>query len=481
MASKPDVEMNPSTVVSHESVLQTLLSHVQQNIASPPDALAKSLHEQASQNANAKSLLSTTLHQALISCLPQSSAPQQDPYSKAILIVKVSTSLLANSLHAEYKLPLDLLHTLLTRTPTPNLQALLPHVRETLGEYCKLPLPKNSIYFLIKLVRACIDRDIGCLNRVLGGRLRLLLAGSLDVWHASGLNVRGVYNEHAAITVSPSNTDVALCKAFANGMSLARRASLGESPAGWTAGRNGVETVLQAFETLSSTPAKNGGSGIVGDYLTDGRVLRLQFEDPVFRRCVLTQYAFMLQHLEMQATYPTVPPAERASVEFCKSLFVSGGEGDVLRQRTWRVLHDSRYKKFLQGLLVRERKWQEWKKRNTYKHLLGRKIIPEARFKRRGANGKKRVGGGWRERMASWSGGDGLEALRERVPGVKVEQVLKEVKEDLDEGVEVGERRVDDAKFVWRGLRVLCEGNLMGVGGLGGSGSLDSLVKTTKT
>lgn len=459
---------------------------------STPQTVATQLHAQLNHCPDPKPILHHILKKATVAVLKEALEEPSNAHSaftNALAIVDCAIVLLRNR-HVDEMLPCTLLEFVFAFCTRAQLSKGIDPIRQRFDAYRRATTTPRTHLYLIKAAMSCINRDQKGSDPVLSGRLRLMLAAALPVWHPSGLNRRGQVNEANKIDYEEQlkdddskHVDVALYKAFWGIQQYMQNPSLAEDEHTWRKPKAALEKVLDAYETITIPE----GPGITLEnpspkYMTAPSVLQLQLVDVRVRRHVLVQIAIFLHHLEVVGeTAPTEKeaPATQEKHLFCKSLFESGGEGDMLRGRVFALLErDSagKFKRFISSLLQRERKWIDWKKRTGYKHLNDLGHEPPKVFKRRrvlspipdssGPVSKKTCPTGpreWQLRQSSWEVLPVSERMtpfkdphRSMVPSV---QTLKgQLKEDMDDP-EITEdlKRKNDKKFVWRALRLLCE------------------------
>lgn len=492
-----DYENDP--VKRHEADLNDVHGTLISLLVAPnssPQSVANELHTRVQNStSDTKELLTRVLRKAAVDILKggiQDPSLPNSAFSNALAIVDCAI-VLVHERHVDERLPCSLLEFVFTFCTRGQLANGVDAIRERFAAYRAAALSTRTHVYLIKAAMSCINRDQKGSDPALSGRLRLMLAAALPVWHPSGLNRRGQFNEGNEIDYESAlkerdfkDLDVALYKAFWGVQRFMQNPSLAETEETWVDARAAMDAVLEAFETLTipEEPA------IVLEspspkYMSAPSVLRLQLVDIRIRRHVLVQFAIFLHHLEVLGD--TTPSEKDAPVvqkkhTFCKSLFASGGEGKKAKDRVYALLErDSagRFKRFIVSLLQRERKWIDWKKRAGYKHLNKTGSDPPKTFKRRrvlspvpgsGSSASKRTRQSgpeeWKLRQASWKALPPSERMapfkdpqRSLVPSV--ETLKEQLKEDMEDP-EITEdvKRKNDTKFVWRSLRMLCEESL---------------------
>lgn len=368
----------------------------------------------------------------------------------------------------------------------------MPHVHSRLQQYASL-VPKRPLV-CIQVTVSLIDCDKAGYDPILAGKLRLMSAALLPVWHPSGLNRKAAYNTDIELdyeaplkhVLNTAGIDLALYKHVWSVHVWTRNPSMAERRDGWSLVQTGMDKVLEALETLQ--PAKKDWQGSEEEesamYMVSPTTLRLQLVDLRFRLRILVRYVLFLKHLELVGD--TLPSGKEsadllARMEFCKALFMQGGEGDKMMTRAFKQMdRDSggKFKRFVLPLLQMDQKWVYWK-RTGYKHFMAREGEAPKAFKRRAVlspvpplRGDKApqeleslaLGDDekWRKRQESWKvpSSDRMAPLKDpdrwMVP--KLETLKSQLKEDCeDEDITEDMKRKNDTKFVWRSLRMLCE------------------------
>lgn len=463
---------------------------------SSPESVAKELHMRVQKlTSDTMGLLTHVLRKAAVDILKggiQDPSQPNSSFSNALAIVDCAI-VLVHERHVDERLPCLLMEFVFTFCTRGQLANGVDEIRQRFAAYRAAALSTRTHIYLIKAAMSCINRDQKGSDPALSGRLRLMLAAALPVWHPSGLNRRGQFNEGSEIDYESAlkegdfkDVDVDLYKSFWGVQRFMQNPSLAETEDIWVDARLAMDAVLGAFETLAIPEEPS----IVLEspspkYMTAPSVLHLQLVDIRVRRHVLVQFAIFLHHLEVISD--TIPsekdsPAVQKKHAFCKSLFASGGEGQRAKDRVYALLErDSagKFKRFIVSLLQRERRWIDWKKRAGYKHLNETRSEPPKTFKRRrvlspvpgstdSAPKRKQESGPeeWKLRQASWKVLPRSERMapfkdpqRSLVPSVEtLKDQLKEDMEDPDITEDV--KRKNDTKFVWRSLRMLCEESL---------------------
>lgn len=418
---------------------------------------------------------------------------QDSVFNRALFIIDTSFAIHGNRLQS----PCALLETLFSFCTQQELTNRITAIRERF-QVIRNALPTSSSHpHIIKAAMSCIRRDHNGSSPEFGGQWRLMLSAVLPIWHVSAMRRRPLptnnkVNFKDAVRVEDFGTDengkpvpavdVALYKAFWGIQMYMLRPSLAESAKEWQKASSQMGRVLSAFETLPSSVEQNSTKHqqFIPKYLTSPAILRLQLVDEQVRRHVLLQYVIFLHHLELTGTGIETgkDQASVKSMQFCETLFVPGGEGEKLRNRVMELLdRDSsgKYKRFIQLLLVREKRWIKWRSIG-YKHLSEEGKKGAKNFKRRLAFARVDESSGsppskprmvfghsdWKSRQEAWkvlSEKEQMDALREEHRNVvpSVQTVLNEVNEDNnDEDVEESLKRKNEPKYLWRSLRVLC-------------------------
>lgn len=411
-------------------------------------------------------------------------------FRRALSIVDVSIALMRLR-RVEEKLPCTLLEFVFTFCTRGQLSSSVNLIRSRFAAYRAASPSSKMDLFLIKTAVSCINRDQKGSDPELSGRLRLMLASALPVWHPSGMNRRGTFNtaneneyENALKESDCEGVDISLYKSFWGVQSFMRNPSLGETTGPWADATSSMDTVLSAFETLpcpAESPMAHDSSN--PKYMTAGSILRLQMVDIRVRRHVLMQFLIFLHHLQVvgeshRSEKDTA--AALAKAKFCKSLFEEGAAGDVLKVRIYKLLDkdsSGKFRRFISSLLQREKRWIDWKKHRGYKHLdANRKEAPKS-FKRRAVLApypnsskplpKKRKQNGmesdWKTRQSSWKILPPSERMGpltdpDRCPVPSLKDLKDELREDMnDPEVTEDSKRKNDTKYLWRSLRMLCE------------------------
>lgn len=533
MASSPKVPKSTAEaefLAQHDARLDVLVVKISSALQTPgqdAESLAKHAITCASSTSSGarepRELLSRALRKSTLNVLKGGMARgdaniRTKAFDASLALIDATIILVRDKL-VDAVLPLALLEYVFTFHTQTELAERISAIRQRYEAFDEARPEKLGDVYIIKSVMSCINRDQPGSNPVLSGRLRLMLAASLPVWHPSGMNRRAQFNtvsppdyESFLTKVETPGVDVALYKAFWRLQTLMANPSLAESAPQWREAHEAMLRVLVAFETIPISDENDSVSSpyqpsttppplppmkksstmdcAIPKYLTAPTILRLQLADINVRRHVLMQYAVFLHHLEVVSSSkpsikesPTgketpVSKAAKASHEFCKTLFELRGEGEKLRDRVYSVLEtdsSGRYKRFLLSLLQRERKWIVWKKQQSgYAHLKRKAITVPETFKRRkivSAEAKSRssrVHGlpEWQERQRAWKAPPPSEHKEALVERGKAEfwsmDVLKmELQEDKeDEDVTEDMKRKNDSKYLWRTLRMLCDENV---------------------
>lgn len=436
----------------------------------------------------------TILSQSLLFCMNEGVG---DPLSSnsgfvtALRIIDFSLHLLQNGI-VEDEAPFQLIRSFISMCTMRQLEIGAKLVQKRLEDAARIA-PRRFV-FLVRTVLVWTKRDKMGVSPALVGKLRLILASATRAWHPSGMNKKGAFNADVDVDFETPQkeeaseiVDMALYKHFWGIMRYLRNPVAAEEPGGWAVVKMGMERVLEAFETLEvieEVKNKNREESHGPGFMISPSILRLQMQDISFRRLVLVQYAIFLRHLEMEGEAQPLGKESASklnTMEFCKSLFVKGGEGDSLKSKVNIHLDkesNGKFKKFLSPHMERDRKWAFWKK-SSYKHL---NVEPKAGvttlFKKRttlssvpsdsGEPSQKRMRSEdpikeWERQSSQWRSHtaiDDMEILKEEdrllVPSL---EVLKgQLKEDIeDEDITDDMKRKNNKKFVWRSLRMLCE------------------------
>lgn len=406
-----------------------------------------------------------------------------------------------------------------------------------------------------------IRHDFRATNPAFFGHLYLMLDAALPPWHPSCTRRQmsysvAVFDEALAPydlenavkgQFSESTVDIPLYRSFWTAYAAMKNPSLAESPAHWRHVSACMDRVLSAFRTvppvkelddvfsdqiveqkgresktemdttaiesekqdskLNKTKTTDGQKNKkyksrIPKHLTSPSILRLQMEDIKIRRHVLVQYAIFLQHLEVVSQQQSTEKdnaASKAGMDFCRTLFVPGGDGTRLKKSVFDILTSddgTNFKHYVSGLLQRERHWINWKKNTGYGHLKPTSSVAPSVFKRRKVRSKISKYGTanrsidnapWRMRQSAWvvpPAKERAQPLLERAQAeLWSEDVLKmELKEDMDDAdVTDNMKRKNDSKYVWRTLRMLCEENLQCITSVAqrdGTLDLEALIKT---
>lgn len=514
---------SPSILSKHDNALQNVRKQLVSDLtdAKQIQKIAVDLHETAKQcSANSKDLLTRSLIHTTVHLLKSrtvspanETTTTDETFQHVLKIIDVSIELKRLGF-LDDKTTFTLLEYLFTFSTQQQICTHINDIRQRCDTFRHIGSPKSkklSEIYNIKLVQSCITRDPRGTNAILSGRLRLMLAAALPVWHASGMNCRGTYNTgrygmdcDALLSATDDvKVDVSLYKAFWACQDLMQNPSLSEVPTKWEEARICMCKVLSAFDTV---PVSTGSPDPITchKYLTSPTILRLQLVDARVRRHVLVQYAIFLHHLEVVGT-SAAPRAEEASgtavkgPSFCKQLFSPRGEGEVLKARVYMALEKEcagKYKRFVQGLLVRERRWIDWKKRKSYNQLSEVGSAAPKKFKRRAvmsvpgkSDANNLTTGDWSSRKTSWAAVDRMQRdrplkVRSRIWGV--EELKAEIEEDENDGdIEEQEKRKHDGKYAWRALRLLCEESVECMAGLADHSStgfdLERMIKVSNT
>lgn len=483
-------------------ILVTKITSALQSSEKSPEGLAthalKLSTEATTTVAASRDLLSRAFHKAALILLRgghgKDSETRMHAFDVSLALVDAAIDLLPTK-RIDTRLPLSLLEVIFSFHTQAELASRVSTIRRRYEAIRASQSERVADLYIIKSVMSCINRDQSGSNPVLSGRLRLMLAASLPVWHPSGMNRRAQYNisnapdyENVLKNEDTSDVDVALYKAFWRAQELVGNPSLSESPAVWQEAYVSMDRVLCAFKSLPAAKeietcidvSKEKQQSRIPKFLTSPSILRLQLEDIRIRRHILMQYAIFLHHLESVAGYTLSEkdtPAWKSSVEFCKTLFESGGEGVKLRKQVYDVMNlDShgKFKRFVLSLLHRERRWMHWKKHTGYTHLVGNKGAAPTIFKRRKVRSRvdeddvaqRDVRNDWDSRQNAWCVPPPSECAAPLLERARAElwsaDVLKmELKEDMeDDEVSEDMKRANDSKYVWRTLRMLCEENI---------------------
>lgn len=407
-----------------------------------------------------------------------------------------------------------------------------------------------------------IRNDFRATNPIFFGHLYLMLDAALPPWHPSCARRQMSYSvtvfdealapydlENAVKGQSSRSTmDIPLYRSFWTAYAAMKNPSLAESPAHWRHISACMDRVLSAFRTVppikeldelfSNGSAEHKGRESKAEmdttatesekqdskhnktitvdgqkkqkyktripkHLTSPSILRLQIEDIKIRRHVLVQYAIFLHHLEVVSQQQSTEKdnaASKAGMDFCKTLFVPGGEGTRLKKSIFDIMSSddgANFKHYVSGLLQRERHWINWKKNTGYGHLRRTSSVAPSVFKRRKVRSKiskyatesnrSTDNAPWRMRQSAWvvpPAKERAQPLLERAQAeLWSEDVLKmELKEDMDDAdVTDSMKRKNDSKYVWRTLRMLCEENLQCITSVAqrdGTLDLEALIKT---
>lgn len=361
-----------------------------------------------------------------------------------------------------------------------------------LQDYAGLVKQKAVLY--VQVTVSLIDCDKSGYDPVLAGKLRLTSAAPLPVWHPSGLNRKAAYNTDIELDYETplkyvqdtSGIDLALYKHVWSVQIWTRNPPMAERQDGWSLVQAGMDKVLEALETLQTARKdwqwNNEEDSVL--YMVSPATLRLQLVDLRFRLRTLVQYVLFLKQLELMGD--TLPSGKESAdllerIEFCKTLFAQGGEGDKMMTRVFKQMdRDSggKFKRFILPLLQMDRKWVYFK-RTGYKHFYdGAGEAPKA-FKRRAVLSSVPTLGhdkarqelesfatgdneNWKKRQESWKvpSNDRMAPLKDpdrwMAPGL--ETLKGQLREDCeDEDITEDMKRKNDTKFVWRSLRMLCE------------------------
>lgn len=516
----PSVINTNDLLAQHDARLDLLVAKITSALQLPnagADALAKhALDAATSPSATPKStreLLARALRKTALNVLKSGStrddsglAPNTVARSKAFdttLALIDATIVLVRRRQLDAVLTLALLEYVFTFHTQTELADRITSIRLRYEAFRAAEPEKVADFYMIKSVMSCINRDQPGCNPLLSGHLRLMLAASLPVWHASGMNRRAQINsanvpDYHSVLDSPQlpGVDIALYKAFWRAQTLMAEPSMAESAAQWREAHDAMTRVLLAFETipvseqadsdLTASP-KNGKTTHdlhrIPKYLTAPTILRLQMSDVQVRRHILMQYAIFLHHLQVMSTHVASSkdtPNSRACSIFCKSLFEPNAEGIKLQERVYSVLEEDcagKFKRFAWSLLQRERRWITWKKHTGHGHLSVKGAVAPTVFKRRKvqtksgdaasmARSRMLASRNWTDRQLAWKAPSApvqREAVIERGRSEfwSMDVLKMELKEDRDdEELTEDIKRKNDSKYLWRTLRMVSEENL---------------------
>eukprot|EP00177_Eucheuma_denticulatum_P008637 GFKZ01015715.1.p1 GENE.GFKZ01015715.1~~GFKZ01015715.1.p1 ORF type:complete len:538 (+),score=66.99 GFKZ01015715.1:231-1844(+) len=420
---------------------------------------------------------------------PADPSTETSSISAGLLVIDVSLYLGEHS-HVDRETTGEVLRCLFSLRTLAQLRGSSSDILQRLVHYGRFRTRKPD---MLRTTNSLMQRDKAGWDPILQGKLTLLLAASLPVWHPSGMKRRGGYNDQIELDYNtpakdstPSNFDMDLYEQFWSLQNQVRDPQLAENPDRWAVVSMALHKVLEAFETLDCIPNQQQHQQDAGPaYLISPSILRLQMVDPKFRRRVLLQYAIFLDHGDALASTPiqgNESPDFLKKVKFCRTVFNAGGEGAKLKARVRAQLErDSagKFRRFARLQMQRDRVWSQWK-RTGYKNLTRDGVQPPKAFKRRAilapvpekqgglqASKKRRTESDerdsflgnerpWRdlttkERMAPL-----VEPDRSPVP--TLEKMESQLREDIeDEDITHDMKRKNDTKFVWRSLRVLCD------------------------
>lgn len=482
------VSEHVSTMDAMQAYLISLHSDRDSNI----ESIASQFHAQSQKySPQGRGLLQRVLKRVTVDILKgsiQEPSNAEPAFLDALAIVDYAIELVRNR-HIDEELPCKLLEFVFTFCTRGQLSRGVDAIRDRFNAYRQATSPRTPLY-LIKAAMSCINRDQHGSDPVLSGRLRLILAAALPVWHPSGLNRRGQFNDGNGIDVesemenaNTSDFDAALYKAFWGVQEFMQNPSLAENQEVWSKVRVLIDKILDTFETINiPTDPGIAPESPSPKYMAAPSLLRLQLVDKHVRRHVLIQFVIFLHYLEaVGCTLPSEKdsPAAHKKFAFCNSLFESNGEGSVVKGRVYTLLDRDcagKFKRFVASLIQRERKWIDWKKRTGYKHLKEPTGEAPRTFKRRRVlspvpdsseshTSQRRLDfpEEWVLRQKAWTVPpksvrmDPLSDLsRLKVSTVQdLKNHLREDKEDSD--ITDDAKRLNNSKFVWRALRLLCE------------------------
>ncbi|CDF77546.1 THO complex subunit 1, putative [Chondrus crispus] len=460
---------------------------------SNPESVATQLHEQSQEySPNGRGLLERVLKRATVDILKGGIQEPSDPksaFSNALAIVDCAVVLMRNG-HVEERLPWTLLEFVFSSCTRGQLSSGIGAIRERFDSYRRAATTAITHVYVIKAAMSCINRDQHGSDPLLSGRLRLILAAALPVWHPSGLNRRGHVYDGGKIDLGSementkeSDFDAALYKAFWGVQEFMQNPSLAENEDVWNTARVAIERILDTFETISTLRNPSvAPESPSPKYMAAPSLLHLQLVDVRARRHVLIQLVIFLHYLEVigqTAPSEKTTPSAYKKHGFCKSLFESDGKGTIIKGRVYALLDrdcPGKFKRFVVSLLQRERKWIDWKKRTGYKHLNAPRSEAPKEFKRRRVlspvpdslapdQSKRRPDGPeeWELRQAAWTvlpKSERIDPLRDptRLKVSSIQDLKTQLQEDMeDPDITDDLKRIKNPKFVWRSLRLLCE------------------------
>ncbi|GJQ15802.1 hypothetical protein GpartN1_g7593.t1 [Galdieria partita] len=448
------------------------------------------------------SILELELRGILLELVSQSlpsEEPSEEHFSKIFRLIDLSL-LLSKEGTVEQAIPCQLLEDLMDTTPTNQCWRVLDYFEEHLGNF-----RSNDILFKGKLIflRACISllrRYSRVLDAETCGRIILLLSSAFPPSERSGVNLKGNFHtsnttqyvgvdEQREFSSSDTVLDWNLYETFWSLQQVLSNPTVAYGHMEWKSFCNSLSKVLQVMETdpvreFADCSLSNIQAEQMADeqsyhhmdfvkYLTNPYLLSFEFRDSIFRRYHLVQYLIFLQHMAtLRETFT----------------WIDRNELEAIVNKIFRVLqgtkpHGEKFAEYIKRVLLHERYWLKWKTldnckaferppcevpvdsagrndnilwrsleqrwRRLYNEDWDRKPIPEAENK--SILQMNRSYWSWKPKQQR------EETLKdaERIIMPNIDEIMGELRQDKEEGIEEELAKKNSHSFVWKSLRVL--------------------------
>ena len=219
------------------------------------------------------------------------------------------------------------------------------------------------------------------------------------------------------------------------------------------------------------------GEVVFCNYLTSSRLIQLELSDPFFRRHILLQMLILFQALEGGAT-----KAKARTLSHEQGNQVEALRAQVLREIRGTPPDGPAFAKVITKLLKRENAWVQWKVASCppfereanagailepvqmgKRKRVGEEMAAAAKLREQSSRKRKRRLPGMPAppdavtQVSNLLGSqDNWTPLKEAVPAPSMDSVMRPLvdDEDPDWGIEEAYKRKNDAKYMWKALRV---------------------------
>lgn len=390
--------------------------------------------------------------------------------------------------------PCQLLEDLIDTTPTSECSKVLDYFEKQLGNF-----RSHDILFKGKLIilRACIGllrRYSRVLDAETCGRIILLLSSAFPPSERSGVNLKG--NFHTSNTTqyiqgdeqkdySSSDTllDWNLYETFWSLQQVLSNPTIAYDPKEWKNFCDSLSKVLQVMETDPVLEHVDSCAEHWLDeqceyrmdfvkYLTNPHLLSFQFRDSIFRRYHLVQYLIFLQHM---ATL-------RTSFTWIDKVEMEGIVNRIFKVMQGTKPQGEKFVEYIKKVLLHERYWLKWKtldnckafERSPCEVSLEEQDIAKILWHPLEQRWQRLYSEVWRKgTVQDTANAEALQTNRSfwswktkqqreetlkdpaRIVVPSVDEIVEELRQDKQDGIEEELAKKNSHKFIWKSLRVL--------------------------